>query len=79
MAIKLKKVLISDPVDEAAIEILRNRDIQADVQTGLSKDSLIRIIPVCFSVLFYSVIIDLVFDRIMMPLLCVLAPKSLKI
>ena len=55
MAIKLNKVLISDPVDEAAIEILRNRGIQADVQTGLSKDSLIRIIPVCFSVLFYSV------------------------
>ena len=48
MSIKLNKVLISDPVDPAAIEILRQRNLQVDVRTGLPKDQLISIsiIPV---------------------------------
>lgn len=46
MSIKLNKVLISDPVDDAAIEILRNRNLQVDVRTGLPKDQLLGIISV---------------------------------
>ncbi len=46
MAIKLNKVLISDPVDEAAVEILRARNLQVDLRTGLPKDQLLAIIPV---------------------------------
>lgn len=45
MAIKLNKVLISDPVDEAAVEILRARNLQVDLRTGLPKDQLLAIIP----------------------------------
>ena len=46
MIIKLNKILISDPVDEAAIEILRNRNLEVDVFTGLPKDQLLAIIHV---------------------------------
>lgn len=46
MAFNLNKVLISDPVDEAAVEILRARNLQVDLRTGLPKDQLLAIIPV---------------------------------
>lgn len=46
MSIKLNKILISDPVDQAAIDILKQRGFQVDVSTGLSKEKLISIIGV---------------------------------
>lgn len=48
MAIKLNKILISDPVDQAAIDILTARGLQVDVKTGLPKDQLLAVIPVSF-------------------------------
>lgn len=54
MSIKLNKVLISDPVDEAAIQILRARSLQVDLRTGLPKDQLLAIIPVSFVDSFYT-------------------------
>src|SRR5580700_1081597 len=38
------KVLISDQLSPAAVEIFRTRGVDADVRTGLSKDELIKII-----------------------------------
>ncbi|HLY78189.1 MAG TPA: hydroxyacid dehydrogenase, partial [Caulobacteraceae bacterium] len=38
------KVLISDQLSPAAVEIFRSRGVEADVRTGLSKDELIKII-----------------------------------
>lgn len=43
---KIKKVLISDSVDEAAIEILRQKQIECDLRVGLDETKLIKIIPV---------------------------------
>src|SRR6185436_13696147 len=40
----MPKVLISDKLSPAAIAIFKDRGVEADVKTGLSKDELIRII-----------------------------------
>src|SRR5207249_11235564 len=40
----MPKVLISDKLSPAAVAIFRERGIEADVKTGLSKDELIKII-----------------------------------
>ncbi len=39
------KVLISDPLSEAGVDLLRQAGLQVDVQTGLAPDELLRIIP----------------------------------
>jgi len=39
------KVLIADSLSRAAVEIFRQRGLEADVRTGLSKSELIEIIP----------------------------------
>ncbi|KAH9413312.1 hypothetical protein DERP_007788 [Dermatophagoides pteronyssinus] len=44
MKIQIEKVLISDPIDPAAIQILRERNIHCEVATGLSPNELINII-----------------------------------
>ena len=46
MKMKIEKILISDPVDEAAIQILRERNIHCDLRPGLPKNELITIIKV---------------------------------
>ncbi|KAI2799099.1 hypothetical protein BLOT_014928 [Blomia tropicalis] len=43
-SIKLNSILISDPVNNAAVEILRERKLQVDVRTGLAKEQLLEII-----------------------------------
>ena len=40
----MPKVLISDKLSPAAVAIFRDRGVEADVKTGLSKDELLRII-----------------------------------
>ena len=45
-SIKLNSILISDPVNNAAVEILRERKLQVDVRTGLAKEQLLEIIGV---------------------------------
>jgi D-3-phosphoglycerate dehydrogenase len=40
----MPKVLISDSLSPAAVEIFKERGVQADVKTGLSKDELLNII-----------------------------------
>lgn len=47
--IEIKKVLISDSVDAEAINILRERNIECDLKTGLKKEELISIIKVSVS------------------------------
>jgi predicted Fe-Mo cluster-binding NifX family protein len=39
------KVLIADQLSPAAVEIFRNRGVDADVRTGLAKDELLKISP----------------------------------
>ncbi|MEL6257956.1 MAG: phosphoglycerate dehydrogenase [Pseudomonadota bacterium] len=41
----MPKVLISDSLSPAAVDIFKNRGLEVDVKTGLSKDELIGIIP----------------------------------
>ncbi len=41
----MPKVLISDKMSSSAMEVFKNRGIDVDVITGLSKDELIKIIP----------------------------------
>lgn len=43
-AFNLKKVLISDAVDQSAVDILKQKNIQTDIKTGLPKEQLIEII-----------------------------------
>ncbi len=40
-----QKVLISDPLAEAGVNLLRDAGLQVDVRTGLSPDELVAIIP----------------------------------
>ncbi len=40
----MPKVLISDKLSPAAVAIFKERGIETDVKTGLSKDELIKII-----------------------------------
>ncbi|OTF78191.1 hypothetical protein BLA29_012744 [Euroglyphus maynei] len=44
MKIKIEKILISDPIDVSAVDILREHNIHCDLKTGLSSDELINII-----------------------------------
>lgn len=44
--IEIKKVLISDSIDAEAINILRQRNIECDLKTGLDKEELMAIIKV---------------------------------
>lgn len=46
MGFKLNKVLITEAVDQAAVEILREKNLQVDVRVGLPKDQLLAIIGV---------------------------------
>lgn len=39
------KVLVSDPIPDEAVEIMRNEGLTVDVNTGLSEEELIKIIP----------------------------------
>ncbi|MEL7128757.1 MAG: phosphoglycerate dehydrogenase [Pseudomonadota bacterium] len=41
----MPKVLIADKLSPAAVEIFKNRGLETDVQVGLSKEDLIKIIP----------------------------------
>ncbi|KAK3786625.1 hypothetical protein RRG08_027583 [Elysia crispata] len=45
MVIQLRKVLISDEVDQKCVEILQKNGIEVTKNTKLSKDELLRIIP----------------------------------
>ena len=42
----LEKVLVADPVDTVAVELLRRKNIVVDVNVGLSEAQLIQVIPV---------------------------------
>ena len=42
----LEKVLVADPVDSIAVELLKRKNVQVDVNTGLSEAQLIQVIPV---------------------------------
>jgi len=44
MEIHMPKVLISDQLSPAAVAIFKDRGVEADVKTGLTKDELLRII-----------------------------------
>ena len=41
----MPKVLISDKMSVSATEVFKNRGVDVDVITGLSKEELIKIIP----------------------------------
>ena len=41
----MPKVLIADKMSVAATEVFKNRGLDVDVITGLSKEELIKIIP----------------------------------
>ena len=41
----MPKVLIADKMSPSAMEVFKNRGVDVDVITGLSKDELIKIIP----------------------------------
>jgi len=41
----MPKVLIADKMSVSATEVFKNRGLDVDVITGLSKDELIKIIP----------------------------------
>ena len=47
MSFQLKRVLISDAVDQSAVDILKQKNIETDIKTGLPKDQLIQTIRVC--------------------------------
>ena len=40
----MPKVLISDELSQRAVDIFQERDIEADVKTGLGEDELIAIV-----------------------------------
>lgn len=44
--LEIRKVLISDPVDPSAVDLLKARNIEADLKTNLSKDELLSILRV---------------------------------
>jgi hypothetical protein len=44
---KISRVLISDAVDPSAIAILKERNIDVDLKTNLSKEQLVDTIRVC--------------------------------
>lgn len=46
MALNIKKVLISDEIDEKCVKILRDNSIEAVKNTKLSKEELLVEIPV---------------------------------
>lgn len=52
---KIEKILISDPVDEAAIQILRERNIHCDLRPGLPQNELITIIKVVWGLFTHSI------------------------
>ena len=43
----IEKVLVSDPTDQVAIDLLTAKGVKVDVNTGLNEGQLIQIIPVC--------------------------------
>ena len=46
MALQLKKVIITDSLDDSCREILQQNGISADVKEGLTKEELLREISV---------------------------------
>lgn len=42
----LEKVLVADPVDAVAIELLKRKNVAVHVNTGMSEAQLIQVIPV---------------------------------
>lgn len=44
--IALEKILVADPVDAVAVELLKRKNVTVDVNTGLSEAQLIQVIPV---------------------------------
>jgi len=45
MALKIEKVLVSDPLDAIAINLLKTKEVSVDINTGLNESQLIQIIP----------------------------------
>jgi len=45
---QINKVLVSDPTDAVAIDLLKAKGVVVDVNTGLNEGQLVQIIPVSF-------------------------------
>lgn len=54
MSIEVKNVLISDPLDKSAIEILNKANINVQINTGLNPQQLIEEIKVSIFIIFKS-------------------------
>lgn len=48
MAIPLRSVLISDEVDPLCVDLLKKNGIPVTCKYGMTKDELLKEIPVCF-------------------------------